>query len=96
MLEMLLLSLCFGSQMNNDACQQSVDMWKKQNPGFEEQMKFYQNKYAKELPVELLWSGAVVNVLYKGQIQFGVYDGIYVQYIFKNDDRIGLGYKFSF
>lgn len=96
MLEALLLSLCFGSQMNNDACQQAMTKWREANPGFDEQMKFYQNKYAKELPVELLWSGAVANVLYKGQIQFGVYDGIYVQYIFKDDNRTTLGYKFSF
>lgn len=82
--------------MNNDACPASVSKWRENNPGFEEQMKFYQHKYADKLPVELLWSGGIANILYKKEIKLGVYAGIYIEYEFKDGQEVGLGYKFSF
>lgn len=91
---MFLLSLCFGSQLADQVCQQSYEKFKEQTPGFEQQLKIYQRKYVDTLPVELIWTGTVANLVYKKQLKFGIYKGTYLD--LRDEGQFLIGYKLSF
>lgn len=94
MLELLMLSLCFGSEMSNDACQNAYEKWIKENPSVEEQMKMYQRSYEKKLPVELIWAGSAAGFIYKKDIKLGLSKSFYVEV--RDQGYGGFGFKKDF
>lgn len=93
-LELLLLSICFGSQMSNDACRSSFDKYRSMHPEFNEQMKVYERQYTNDLPAEMLVLGVFVNDVYRKELKVGIYKGWYVD--LKDKGQGLFGYKFSF
>jgi hypothetical protein len=92
-LEFILLSICFGSQMNNEACKASLDKYQSMNPEINEQIKMYERNYTRDVPSEVLVAGSIVNFIYKKEIKLGIYKGWYID--LKQGQDL-LGYKFSF
>lgn len=97
MLEVLLLSLCYGSQLNNDACHSAMDKWKQQNPeyeqGIDKTLNLYDRKYIKTLPTELQLAGVAAGIAYKKELKFGIYDGFIID--LRDMGQWQLGYKWS-
>lgn len=99
-LEAFLISLCFGSQMNDDVCRQSYLKFKQQTPemqaienGIDRKEKNYQSKYVDTLPQEIQFTGLAAGIIYKKELKFGVYRGLIVD--LQDEGRWRLGYKWS-
>lgn len=94
MLELLMLSLCFGSEMNNAACNAAYTKILTENPGMQDQIKLYERSYEKKLPTELIWAGSAAGFVYKKQIKLGITRNFYID--IRDQGYGGAGFKTSF
>lgn len=94
MLELLMLSLCFGSEMSSEACSQAYTKYMNENPATVEQINTYERVYGKRLPVELLWVGSAAGFVYKRQVKLGLTRTFYLEV--RDQGYGGLGFKKEF
>ncbi len=94
MLELLLLSICLGSNLNDSACNQSWEKTKTENPSIDDRMKMYERTYEKDLPVGLIWLGSAAGMVYKKEVKFGLGHGYYAD--IRDQGTALLGVKVSF
>ncbi len=96
--EFLLIGVCLGSNMNDNACHNSQDKILNLNPDIMMTEKNVEKKldhiFLKPLPEEVKLTGAAAGILYKKELKFGVCDGFYLD--FKDQGRGYIGYEYRF
>ncbi len=98
MAEFLLIGVCLGSNLNDNACHNSQDKFLALNPDIMMTEKTVEKRldrlFIQPLPNELKFTGAAAGILYKKELKFGVCDGIYLD--FKDQGRGYIGYEYKF
>ena len=94
MAEFLLISVCLGSHMNDNACTNSKDKFLDLNPEISMTEKKLDRVYIKPLPDELKFTAAVVGIAEKKELKFGICRGIYIDLKDQGQGYIGYEYRF--
>jgi hypothetical protein len=94
MAEFLLISMCLGSNMNDNACTNSKDKLLDLNPEIMMTEKRLDRVYLQPLPEELRLTAAAAGIVAKKELKFGVCGGIYLD--FKDEGRGYIGYEYRF
>lgn len=94
MAEFLLIGVCLGSNMNDNACSNSKEKFLDLNPEITMTEKRLDRLYLQPLPDEVKITGAVAGIAMKKELKFGVCDGIYLD--FKDQGRGYIGYEYRF
>lgn len=89
--EFLLIGICLGSNMNDNACTNSKEKFLQLNPEISMTEKRLDRLYLQPLPDEVKLTGGVLGVVAKKELKFGICDGIYLD--FKDQGRGYLGYE---
>lgn len=92
--EFLLIGVCLGSDMNDNACHNSTNKFLDLNPDIMMTEKRLDRLYIQPLPEELKFTGGIAGVFYKKELKFGVCDGIYLD--LKDQGRGYIGYEYRF
>lgn len=94
MAEFLLIGVCLGSNMNDNACSSSKEKFLDLNPEIMMTERRLDRLYVQPLPDEVKITGAVAGIAMKKELKFGVCDGIYLD--FKDQGQGYIGYEYRF
>lgn len=92
--EFLLISVCLGSHMNDNACTNSKEKFLELNPEIVMTEKRLDRLYLQPLPEEIKFSGAAAGILMNKELKFGICEGIYLD--FKDQGQGYIGYEYRF